>query len=59
MRLVFAYPLGPVPWGLADPYGLPRKTNKAKLALLLKNQVVIEDCYPHDATSIYDRMIVL
>ena len=31
MRLVFKYPLGPLPWALADPYGLPRKTNKAKL----------------------------
>lgn len=59
MRLVFTYPLGPLPWALADPYGLPRKTNKAKLAQQLENRVVIADSYPHDATSIYDGMAVL
>ena len=59
MRLVFKYPLGPLPWALADPYGLPRKTNKAKLAQQLENKVVIEDSYPHDTKSIYDGMAVL
>ena len=59
MRLVFTYPLGPLPWALADPYGLPRKTNKAKLAQQLEKQVVIKDCYPLDATSIYDGMAEL
>ena len=39
MRLVFTYPLGPLPWALADPYGLPRKTNKAKLAQHLENKL--------------------
>ena len=59
MRLVFTYPLGPLPWALADPYGLPRKTNKAKLAQQLENKVVTEESYPHDATSIHDGMAVL
>ena len=59
MRLVFKYPLGPLPWAPADPFGLPRKTNKAKLAQQLENKVVIEDSYPHDTKSIYDGMAVL
>ena len=59
MRLVFKYPLGPLPWALADPYSLPRKTNKAKLAQQLENKVVTEDSYPPDATSIYDEMAVV
>ena len=59
MRLVFTYPLGPLPWALADPYGLPRKTSKAKLAQQLEKQVVITDSYPNDATSIYDGMAEL
>ncbi|CAB3994853.1 Hypothetical predicted protein [Paramuricea clavata] len=59
MRLVFTYPLGPLAWALADPYGLPRKTDKAKLAQQLEKQLVVKDCYPLDATSIYDGMAVL
>ena len=31
MKLVFTYPLGPLPWSLADFYGLPRKIRQAKL----------------------------
>ena len=31
MKLVFAYPLGPLPWSLAGFYGLPRKIRQAKL----------------------------
>ena len=59
MRLVFTYALGPLPWALTDPYGLPRKTNTAKLAQQLKNKVVTEESYPHDARSIHDGMAVL
>ena len=32
VKVLFTYPLGPPPWSLADPYGLPRKSNKAKLS---------------------------
>ena len=32
MKMIFTYPLGPLPWFLADPYGSSRKTNKAILA---------------------------
>ena len=53
MRLLSTYPVGPLPWALADPYGLPRKTNKAKLAQHLEKQVVITDSYPRDATNIF------
>ena len=31
MKLVFTYPLGPLPWSLAGFYGLPRKIRQAKL----------------------------
>ena len=31
LTLVFIYPLGPLPWSIADAFGLPRKTNKAQL----------------------------
>eukprot|EP00795_Rhopilema_esculentum_P004101 gene4101-20282_t len=31
LKEVFIYPLGPLPWAIADPYGVPRKTNKAQL----------------------------
>ena len=30
MKTVFTFPLGPLPWSLADPYGLHWKTNKSK-----------------------------
>ena len=59
MRLVFSYPLGPLPWALADPYGMPRKTNKAKLAQQLEKQVELTHSYPRDATSVYDGMAEL
>ena len=59
MQLVFKYPLGPLPLALADPYGFPRKTNKAKLSQQLENKVFTEDNYPPDARSIYDGMAVL
>lgn len=29
MEVVFTYPVGPFPWSLADPYGLPQKTSRA------------------------------
>ena len=31
MRLVFQYPLGPLPWSLAEPIGTLKKTSKANL----------------------------
>jgi len=59
MKVVFTYPLGPLPWSLADPYGLPRKTCKAKLSQQLERQSPVTENYPENATSIFDGMAVL
>ena len=59
MKVVFSYPLGPLPWSLADPYGLPRKTSKAKLSQQLERGITVTEKYPEDATSIFDGMAVL
>lgn len=59
MKIVFTYPLGPLPWSLADPYGLPRKTSKAKLSQQLERRITVTEKYPENATSIFDGMAVL
>ena len=43
MRVVFAHPLGPLPWSLASEDGSIRKTNKAILARALRNDMQAED----------------
>ena len=43
LKSVFTFPLGPLPWSLSNPYGLPRKTNKAQLLHLLEKDVPIAD----------------
>ena len=45
LKDVFRYPLGPLLWSLADAYGLPRKTNKAKLLRLLENGTPVAETY--------------
>ena len=59
MKTVFTYPLGPLPWSLADPYGLPRKTCKSKLSQHLEKHVKVTERYPDQSTSIFDGMAVL
>ena len=59
MKMVFTYPLAPLPWSLAYPYGSPRKTNKATLAQQLEKNIKITERYPENATSIYDGMALL
>ena len=59
MIVVFTYPLGPLPWSLSDPYGLPRKISKAKLSQQLKRRITVNEKYPENATSIFDGMAVL
>ena len=59
MKIVFTYPLGPLPWSLADPYGLPGKTVKAKLSQQLEQRIPVTEKYPENATGIFDGMIVL
>ena len=59
LKDVFRYLLGPLPWSLADAYGLPRKTNKAKLLQILEKGTPVTETYPQNAYSIYDGMSIL
>ena len=59
MKLVFTYPLGPLPWSIADAYGMPRKTNKATLTKTIVKDIPPVYQYPSDAVSIFDGMAVL
>ena len=43
IKLVFNYPLGPLPWSLADPCGLLRKTAKAKLSQQPQQRITVTD----------------
>ena len=56
LKEVFKYPLRPLPWSLANAYGLPRKINKAKLMQLLEKGTAAVERYPENACSIYDGM---
>ena len=57
MKTVFTFPLGLLPWSLADPYGLPRKTNKSKISQQLERR--IEVTVTENVTTIFDGMAVL
>ena len=61
MKTAFTFPLGPLPWSLADPYGLPRKTNKSKISRQFERriEVTVTERYPENVTTIFDRMAVL
>ena len=59
MKLLFTYPLGPLPWSIADAYGMPRKTNKATLTKTIVKDIPPVDQCPSDAVSIFDGMAVL
>ena len=56
LKSVFTYPLGAMPWSLADAFGLIRKTTKVQLAKMLENNVPIAERYPNNASGIYDGM---
>ena len=59
LKTVFTYPLGAMPWSLADAFGLIRKTNKSQLAKKLENNILIAERYPTNASNIYDGMALL
>ena len=48
-ELAVTYTLGPLPWFLAGPYGLPRKKSKAKLSQQLERCVKVTENYPENA----------
>ena len=55
MTVVFTYPLGPLPWSLADPYGIPQKTSKASNSpnsASIERRITATEKYPEKANSI-------
>ena len=59
MQEVLQYPLGPIPWALAQPDGLPRKTAKSSLGRELVKNVPLVDSIPAPCACIIDAMAVL
>ena len=59
LKTVFTYPLGAMPWSLADAFGFIRKTNKSQLAQLLQKNIPILERYPANVCNIYDGMALL
>ena len=59
MKGVFTYPLVPLPWSLADPYGLPRKTSRSKLSQQLERRITVTEKYLENSTSILNVMAVI
>ena len=52
MREVLSHPLGPIPWSLATPDGLMRKTNKVPMAKELQKNVQAADSIPQPSAFI-------
>lgn len=59
IKTVFTFPLGPLPWSLADPYGLLRKKNKSRISQQLERRIEVTERYAENATSIFDGMAFL
>ena len=59
LKTVFTYPLGAMPWSLADAFGFIRKTNKSQLAQLLQRNILVLERYPANACNICDGMALL
>ena len=59
LKTVFTFPLGAMPWSLADAFGFIRKSNKSQLAQLLQKNIPILERYPANACNIYDGIALL
>ena len=59
LKTVFMHPLGPLPWSLADAYGLLRKTKKAQLSKKLEKNVPVSERRTTNVGNIYDSMAIL
>ena len=61
LKTVFMYPLVPLPWSLADAYGLLRKTKKAKRFKKLEKNVPVLERHPTctNVSNINDGMAIL
>ena len=56
MKEVLSHSLGPLPWPLAMPEGLLRKTNKAALGNLLQKDVPTAESIPQQSATVIDGM---
>ena len=56
MRSIFQFPLGPLPWSLADPIGSLKKTSKSSLLHKLEGQVDPIESLQEQHTLIIDGM---
>jgi hypothetical protein len=56
MRSVFKFPLGPLPWSLADPIGTLKKTSKAALMHKLEGPVEYLENVSREYAMIFDGM---
>ena len=56
MDYTLSHPLDPLPWALASPDGLLRKTDKATLATVLQKNVQVVEEYLHNDATLLDEM---
>jgi hypothetical protein len=56
MQDILCHSLGPLPWPLATPEGLLRKTNKATLAAYLQKDIPTVESIPLNSATIIDGM---
>ena len=56
MRSVFKFPLGPLPWSLAEPIGTLKRTSKAALLHKLEGPVETIENVSRDYAMIFDGM---
>ena len=59
MKEVLSHSLGPLPWPLAAPEGLLRKTNKASLGNFLQKDVPTAESIPQYSATIVDGMYLV
>ena len=59
LKEIFKYPLGTVPYALADEMGIMIKTNKSDLLAALEKGTVLVDQMPKSSASIIDGMALV
>ena len=59
LKVVFCYPLGPVPWTLATSNGELMKTSKSKIMHELEKGVTTVDRVPISCVPIFDGMALV
>ena len=58
VKIVFHYPLKPLPWSISDAFDIQRKTNKAKIMHKLEPDMVPSELYSSGGTTVFDGMTV-